>query len=113
MEISEKLLENKDDDSWDLDINISETGKDFLFLFDLLSHTAGIESTLRVLTHADDTFRQICLPKLKLSEDHVKAEKINTENSLEQVTCPLNFKEKLVFGQFFNLKTSLIYRSLY
>ena len=27
-------------------------GKDFLFLFDLLAHTCGLESTLRVLTHS-------------------------------------------------------------
>lgn len=48
---------------WDIDIEQWE-GKDFLFLFDLLSHSSGIESTLRVLTHADDTFRRICLPKV-------------------------------------------------
>ena len=41
-------------------------GQDFLFLFDLLAHTAGTEATLRVLTHADETFRQICLPRLRL-----------------------------------------------
>ena len=61
-----------DDDSWDIDIDVTETGKDFLFLFDLLAHTAGMESTMRVLTHADDTFRKICLPKLKTSEDSIK-----------------------------------------
>jgi hypothetical protein len=33
-----------------------EGGKDFLFLFDLLAHTCGLESTLRVLTHSDETF---------------------------------------------------------
>ncbi len=30
-------------------------GKDFLFLFDLLAHTCGLESTLRVLTHSGKT----------------------------------------------------------
>jgi hypothetical protein len=29
-------------------------GKDFLFLFDLLAHTCGLESTLRVLTHSGE-----------------------------------------------------------
>ena len=32
-------------------------GKDFLFLFDLLSHTCGLESTLRVLTHSGEVTR--------------------------------------------------------
>ena len=45
MKMSEMLLE-KDEDSWDVDIDVSETGKDFLFLFDLLAHTAGIEVEL-------------------------------------------------------------------
>ena len=49
--------------SWDSEL-VTDQGKDFLFLFDLLSHTSGIEATLRVLTHADDTFRRICLPKV-------------------------------------------------
>ena len=31
-----------------------------------------MEATLRVPTHADDTFRRICLPKLGTSEDSVK-----------------------------------------
>ena len=68
-EIENKLVE---EDSWDLDIDVEDTGKDFLFLFDLLAHTAGIESTLRVLTHSDDCFRKICLPKLKTSDENIK-----------------------------------------
>ena len=60
-----KLLTKIERDHPDWDIVLEETqGEDFLFLFDLLSHTSGIESTLRVLTHADDTFRKICLPKV-------------------------------------------------
>ena len=39
-------------------------GEDFLFLFDLLSHTCGIESTLRVLTHSDVLFHEIFKPNL-------------------------------------------------
>ena len=69
-DITDSLVK-KGEDSWDIDIDISETNNDFVFLFDLLAHTAGIESTLRVLTHADETFRKICLPKLE-TEDHVK-----------------------------------------
>ena len=53
----------KDHPNWDIELEPTQ-GRDFLFLFDLLSHTSGIESTLRVLTHADDTFRRICLPKV-------------------------------------------------
>ena len=66
--ISELLTKMKrDHPNWD--IVLEETrGEDFLFLFDLLSHTSGIESTLRVLTHADDTFRKICLPKVNIWE---------------------------------------------
>ena len=54
------------------------TGQDFLFLFDLLAHTCGLESTLRVLTHSDDTFYEICKPnvdivdKVVLEEDKLK-----------------------------------------
>lgn len=56
------------------------TGKDFLFLFDLLAHTCGIESTLRVLTHSDDNFHEIFKPNLNpltyltLEEDKLKIE---------------------------------------
>jgi hypothetical protein len=37
----------------------TRAGKDFLFLFDLLAHTSGLESTLRVLTHSDEKFYEI------------------------------------------------------
>ena len=53
----------------------SSDGKDFMFLFDLLSHSAGIQATMRVLTHADDTFFQICKPsniKVDVEEDKMK-----------------------------------------
>jgi len=63
------FIKKNREDSWDIDIDISETNNDFVFLFDLLAHTAGVESTLRVLTHADETFRKICLPKLKAEHD--------------------------------------------
>ena len=43
---------------------INNEGEDFLFLFDLLSHTCGIESTLRVLTHSDVQFYEIFKPNL-------------------------------------------------
>ena len=43
-------------------------GKDFFFLFDLLAHSSGFESTLRVITHADDTFKLICQPRIRASE---------------------------------------------
>lgn len=55
-------------------------GKDFLFLFDLLAHTCGIESTLRVLTHSDENFYEIFKPNLHpqtyltLEEDKVRVE---------------------------------------
>ncbi|CAB4068164.1 unnamed protein product [Lepeophtheirus salmonis] len=68
---------------------------DFLFLFDLLAHTCGIESTLRVLTHSDDNFYETCRPKidtttdLTLEEDKLKIvwrpadiEKLFRRNSL-------------------------------
>lgn len=48
-------------------------GKDFLFLFDLLAHSCGLESTLRVLTHSDDNFYKICQPKFN-ADDHLKVE---------------------------------------
>lgn len=75
-DVKDRLLEKTNDDALDVSIDLIKTGKDFLFLFDLLAHTAGIESTLRVLTHADETFRKICLPKLQVSEAHIKEDKI-------------------------------------
>ena len=45
-------------------------GDDFLFLFDLLAHSCGLESTLRVLTHSDNTFYDICKPKIDIT-DHL------------------------------------------
>jgi hypothetical protein len=54
------------------------SGEDFLFLFDLLAHSCGLESTLRVLTHSDPTFYEICKPnidpalQLELEEDKLK-----------------------------------------
>ena len=52
-------------------------GDDFLFLFDLLSHYCGIESTLRVLTNSDIQFHDIFRPNfnfesLLLEEDRLK-----------------------------------------
>ena len=66
----EKIEKSKID--WDVELE-KNVGEDFLFLFDLLAHTSGIECTLRILTHADDTFRKICLPKL-ISMDQIKVE---------------------------------------
>ena len=54
------------------------TGEDFLFLFDLVAHSCGLEATLRVLTHSDATFYEICKPtidlthQLELEEDKLK-----------------------------------------
>ena len=45
------------------------TGEDFLFLFDLLAHSCGLEATLRVLTHSDATFYEICKPSIDLTHD--------------------------------------------
>ena len=75
---------------WDVDIEKTK-GKDFLFLFDLLSHTSGIESTLRVLTHADETFRKICLPKLKNDVTHIKVE----EDKLKVIWNPASLENWL------------------
>ena len=41
--------------SWDSELYTGQ-GKDFLFLFDLLSHTSGIEATLRLT----DQLLQVC-----------------------------------------------------
>ena len=49
--------------AWETDLtNEDGGGMDFLFLFDLLAHNCGLESTLRVLTHSDDNFHEICRP---------------------------------------------------
>ena len=51
-------------------------GKDFFFLFDLLAHNCGLESTLRVLTHSDDYFYEICKPNLDESCLFVEEDKL-------------------------------------
>ena len=57
-------------------------GKDFLFLFDMLAHTCGIEITLRVLTHSDEQFYKIFRPNLVVrpnSQAHVEEDKLKVE----------------------------------
>ena len=44
--------------------DLTKTGKDFLFLFDLLAHCCGLEATLRVLTHSDNQFYSMFKPNL-------------------------------------------------
>ena len=65
-------------------------GKDFLFLFDLLAHTCGLESTLRVLTHSDEKFYEICKPNLELKE-HITLE----EDKLKIVWGPADIERWL------------------
>ena len=51
--------------AWETDLtNQDGGGMDFLFLFDLLAHNCGLEATLRVLTHSDDNFHEICRPNV-------------------------------------------------
>ena len=63
----------------------SMNGKDFLFLFDILAHTCGIEITLRVLTHSDDQFCKIFKPNLpkRYSDnahvEHLEEDKLKVE----------------------------------
>ena len=69
-----QLLNKMEKSKIDCDVELeTHEGQDFLFLFDLLAHTSGIEATLRVLSHADETFRKLCLPKLTVA-DQVKVE---------------------------------------
>ncbi|XP_023334449.1 uncharacterized protein LOC111705966 isoform X2 [Eurytemora carolleeae] len=67
-------------------------GSDFIFLMDLLAHSSGLESTLRVLTHSDETFRRICLPRLTFDADHIMAE----ETSLTITWSAAKIEEWLV-----------------
>lgn len=69
-------------------------GKDFLFLFDLLAHTCGLESTLRVLTHSDEKFYEICKPNLEL-KDNILLE----EDKLKIVWSPADIERWLQFGK--------------
>ena len=43
---------------------IKYEGRDFLFLFDLLSHNQGLPATLRILSHCSPTFAEICEPDI-------------------------------------------------
>ena len=54
---------------------IESRGSDFLFLFDLVAHSCGQPSTLRVLSYTAPTFAELCQPTLKKESF--------TENSLE------------------------------
>ena len=85
-----KLLDKIESIKWDVEIEKTD-GQDFLFLFDLLAHTSGIESTLRVLTHADETFKNICLPKLKNDVEHIRVE----EEKLKVIWKPASLENWL------------------
>ena len=69
-------------------------GKDFLFLFDLLAHTCGLESTLRVLTHSDEKFYEICKPNFE-NKDHMLLE----EDKMKIVWGPADIERWLQFGK--------------
>ena len=70
------------------------SGKDFLFLFDLLAHTSGLESTLRVLTHSDEKFYEICKPNFE-HKDHIQLE----EDKMKIVWGPADIERWLQFGK--------------
>merc|ERR1712096_167678 len=59
-------LENKDLTNFE--------GRDFLLLFDLLSHTQGLPASLRILSHCSPIFAEICEPDLNQDIDLVKME---------------------------------------
>lgn len=44
---------------------VETTGKDFLFVFDLLAQTCGKAATLRVLSFSATSFEDLCQPELK------------------------------------------------
>ena len=64
-----KKISNASDDVDYSYLTPSDGDSDFLFLFDLLSHSCGLESTLRVLTHSDFTFYEICKPDIDTNSD--------------------------------------------
>jgi len=77
-------IENKD--------LIKYEGRDFLLLFDLYSHTHGLSSSLRILSHCSPTFADICKPDIDSDLDLVKTEhslKITWRRSVLQ-----NFSEE-------------------
>lgn len=51
-----------------------DEGRDFLFLFDLLSHTQGLPATLRILSHCSPTFAEMCEPDIDPAIGLVKTE---------------------------------------
>ena len=59
------------------------SGKDFLFLFDMLAHTCGIEITLRILTHSDDQFYRIFKPNLVVSSSSSNSKAYVEEDKLK------------------------------
>ena len=47
---------------------VETTGKDFLFVFDLLAQTCGKAATLRVLSFSATSFEDLCQPELKVTK---------------------------------------------
>ena len=47
-------------------------GEDYLFLFDLVAHTCGKSSILRVLTYTAPTFAELCQPVVQVSSNESK-----------------------------------------
>ena len=70
--------------------DLMKTGKDFLFLFDLLAHCCGLEATLRVLTHSDHQFYNMFKPNLD-PERHLTQE----ETGVKVDWCPAHVEKWL------------------
>lgn len=78
---------------WEPSLVSKHDGEDFLFLFDLLAHSSGIESTLRVLTHSDETFYEICRPNMDISK-HIQLE----EDKVKIMWKPADIERWLTSG---------------
>ena len=73
--------------AWETDLTNQENGgMDFLFLFDLLAHNCGLEATLRVLTHSDENFHEICRP-------HVPKVVVREEDKLKIAWGPADIEK--------------------
>ena len=79
--------------------NINYPGKDFIFLFDLLAHNYGLESTLKMLSHCDQEFHNLLTPKATVQKR--KIDKLLVEWSPCELEILFDGSKPLTYKAFF------------
>ena len=71
-------------------------GEDYLFLFDLVAHTCGKSSILRVLTYTAPTFAELCQPVVTLSSNESSIKVGWTHSSLQDIPTQRFKKQNMI-----------------